>query len=103
MRILNFLADGQQLIKNGDFSGIVRGSKHYLKCQFNFKGNDWLHNRIAAVFYKGKAEYVVPLPKDGSCYIPDEVTDIKCFKVKLIGIKNDTRINTNIELIEQEG
>lgn len=103
MRTLNFLVEGQRLIKNGDFSGIVRGSQHYLKCQFSFKGNDWRYNRIAAVFYKGNDEYAIPLSVDGTCFIPNEVTTAKCFKVRLIGVKNDTRINTNIELIEQEG
>ena len=33
MRILNFKINGQKLEKTGDFSGIIRGSRKYLKCR----------------------------------------------------------------------
>ena len=34
MRTLLFEVNGQSLSKVGDFSGIIRGSKQYLKCEF---------------------------------------------------------------------
>ena len=40
MRELDFLVEGQRLTKNGDFSGIVKGSQQYLKCKFEFKGDE---------------------------------------------------------------
>lgn len=103
MRELDFLVEGQRLTKNGDFSGIVKGSQQYLKCKFEFKGDEWRRYRIAAVFYKGKEDYAVPLELDGTCFVPDELSDVKCIKVKLIGVRKLGRIITNIELIEQEG
>lgn len=42
MRILNFKINGQKLEKTGDFSGIIRGSRKYLKCRFDFISREWL-------------------------------------------------------------
>ena len=36
MRVLNFKVSGQSLSKNGDFSGIVAGTKGYLRLSFDF-------------------------------------------------------------------
>lgn len=102
MRILPFIVSGQKLSKNGDFSNIIRGSKGYLKCKFDFEGDDWDGYNIIAIFKTKDKEYGELLNADKTCMIPDEVTDFPSFKLSLIGISGDKRIITNKELIEQK-
>lgn len=104
MRTLQFSVSGQTLTKNGDFSKIVRGSKSYLKCYFVFEGDDWKNHKVAAVFENSNGdEYPVAVNYDGTCEVPNEITDSKYFKLKLVGSKNEIRITTNKILISQEG
>lgn len=102
MRILTFDITGQNLVKTGDFSNIIRGTKGYLKCRFNFTGNDWNRCKAVAVFSRLKDEYPVPIGPDRTCIVPDELTDYPIFKLKVVGAKKDYRIATNTVLIEQE-
>ena len=103
MRILPFILNGQKLSKNGDFSHIIRGTKGYLKCEFDFKGIDWIgYNRICVFNFKNK-EYAKKISSNNMCMIPDEITDEKYFKIKVVGIKGDDVIYSTTELIEQEG
>lgn len=103
MRTLQFSVDKQRLTKNGDFSKIVRGSKGYLKCYFIFEDDDWKNHKVAAIFENSNDEYPVAVKHDGTCEVPNEVTDSKYFKIRLVGLKNETRIITNKILVSQEG
>lgn len=104
MRILNFKINGQKLEKTGDFSGIIRGSRKYLKCRFDFIDREWLTMTRIAVFEWGNVEYAVLLKPDDTCFVPDEVADHSCFKVKVVGILGDSKKNiTNREVVLQEG
>lgn len=47
MRILQFKVAGQNLSKDGDFSGIVAGTKGYLYTEYNFD-SEWDGCRKAA-------------------------------------------------------
>lgn len=38
MRILQFRINGQKLSKDGDFSGLIAGTKGYLHTEYNFDG-----------------------------------------------------------------
>lgn len=98
MRVLKFEVNGQTLKKNGDFSGIMAGSKGYLKCGLQLSDNDWRHARKVMVF---NGEYAVAVNADYECRVPDEVTDAKSFKVQLVGQTGQTRMMTNPVLIEQ--
>ena len=42
MRRLIFAVTGQQLTKHGDFTGIMAGSKGYLRCRFELSDPEWL-------------------------------------------------------------
>lgn len=102
MRELNFNVKNQKLTKTGDFSGIVKGSKRYLKCKFITEGIDWNGSKMVAVFWNTKnAEHAVQVIA-GECLVPDEVTDNTNFKMKLIGVNGERRIATNSILISQE-
>lgn len=103
MRILEFSVDKQKLVKSGDFSGIVSGSKGYLKCKFNFISEDWTACKVVAVFKHNNEEYAVAVNNDRTCMVPNEVTDGRCFKIKMVGVKGkDYSITTNKVLISQE-
>lgn len=102
MRILEFAVDGQKLSKKGDFSSIVRGTKGYLKCDFDLSAIDWSGYKVVAVFERRNKEFCVPVI-NGSCNVPDEVTDGSYFKIRIVGAKDTIRITTNKVLVSQEG
>lgn len=103
MRTLQFNIEGQKLMKEGDFSNIVRGSKGLLQCRFNFIGRDVLDSKIIAVFERDKKEYAIPVDIDGTCMVPDEITDSPCFKLKLISVRDKCKMSTDSIIIRQEG
>lgn len=98
MRKLNFTVSGQKLAKQGDFSGITAGSKGYLICKVKTTDPDWMRAKKVMLFDE---EYAVAVEADGECVVPDEVTDGKSFKLRLIGQRGRTRMMTNPILIEQ--
>lgn len=49
MRTLQFKVSGQSLSKDGDFSGLIAGTKGYLYTAYNFDG-EWDGCKKAAVF-----------------------------------------------------
>lgn len=104
MRDLNFEVNGQALRKVGDFSGIVRGTKGYLRCRFEFKDSDWNNLTCLAVFESTGKESAVLIQKDRTCQVPDEITDDAYFKIRVVGAHGKTKqIITNKELITQGG
>lgn len=97
MRVLNFEVESQTLKKSGDFSNIVAGTKNYLVCGFSFNDTDWNQALKVAVFNEDTA---VPI-LNGSCKVPDNVTDRKSFKFYVVGRIGTVTIKTNQILIEQ--
>lgn len=93
MRTLQFKVAGQNLSKDGDFSGLIAGTKGYLYAAYNFDG-EWDGCKKAAVFLRYDKEYPVPIV-NGKCAVPDEITEYKCWKVYLVGVKDGYRITTN--------
>lgn len=102
MRQLFFEVDGQTLRKNGDFSNIIKGTKNFLECVFDFKGDDWIGRKVIAVFEKKSKEFAVHISLDGTCSIPDDITQEKNFTVKVVGVKGESTTITNRVLIVQE-
>lgn len=98
MRKLMFAVEGQKLSTQGDFSGIMAGSKGYLCWHVQLRDNDWLYAKKVMVF---NDEYAVALNADFECTVPDDVTDGRSFKVQLIGQTGKTRMKTNPVLVEQ--
>lgn len=103
MRILQFKAKGQMLKKFGEFSNIIRGSKKYLKCEFDFDDEWNVYFIKIAVFEISDNEYAVPIDRTNTCFVPDQVTDYACFKLHVVGVTRDktAKIVTNKELITQ--
>lgn len=101
MRTLDFLVDGQTLIRQGDFSKIIKGSKGYLQCKFDFS-NDWSTYQVAAIFEFKDITKMVQV-EDSTCNVPDEVTDGGYFTIRLLGVKtSDQYFYTEKLLIDQE-
>lgn len=104
MRVLKFIAKGQELIKDPScyFSGIVRGSKNYLMAHFQLS-TEWAGRVIAASFWKLGKEYPVLL-NDNTCMIPDDTLTWEYFEVSLTGIgKDKSMITTTKVTVRQEG
>ena len=103
MRVLNFDVIEQKLQKNpkSDFSGIIRGSRGYLQCSFNLS-KEWSGCKIAASFWHYDKEIDAAPVINGTCMIPDSVTDYREFEVSLVGIRDSYRITTNRVKVEQE-
>lgn len=102
MRSLMFKVNGQKIEKdpNCDFSGIVAGTKGYLKAKFTFT-EEWNDCILVARFWKGSEEHAARIVKD-ECDIPPEALTGKAFKVSVIGKRGGYLIKTNRILIEQE-
>lgn len=97
MRNLNFEIEGQKLKKNGDFSGIIAGTKNYLRCIFSFVDPDWDNMGKVAVFNDSE---IVPI-RSNMCLVPNSVSDSRNFKFYVVGKNGNTIVNTNKILIEQ--
>lgn len=103
MRILRFCVDGQKLQRDSesDFTGIIRGSKGFLKCGFSLS-KEWKGCKVAASFWHYDKEIDAAPVISGTCMIPDSVTDYREFEVSLVGIRDSYRITTNRVKVEQE-
>ena len=93
MRTLQCKVIGQNLNKDGDFSGIVAGTKGYLRMTFSFD-SEWDGCKKAAVFSRRGKEQAFPVANNG-CNVPDEMTQYNRWYVRLIGEKEGYRITTN--------
>lgn len=100
MRTLQFKVTGQNLSKSGDFSGIVAGTKGYLRLYFDFDP-EWAGCKKAVIFSRYDREQALPVI-NGGCPVPDEITEHKRWKVYLVGVKDGYRIITNEVEVRQE-
>lgn len=105
MLVLNYIVDGQKLKAVNADNSIVRGTKGFLKCSFDFQDREWNNCKVAAVFeVPGGEQYPVAVSRDRTCPVPDEVTDGKSIKLHLIGVNRiGYKITTNKILITQGG
>lgn len=102
MRYLRFIINGQQIQMDPacDFTGIVAGSRGYLKAHFTFT-QEWDGCILVASFMRGGSECAVQII-NGECDIPSEVLTGATFKVSVMGQRNNYRILTNTVTIRQE-
>ena len=103
MRTLKFIVEGQSIKQDPscDFTGIVPGTKGYLKAEFSFS-NEWKGCKKAAVFELLRNEYPAPLIGN-SCEIPAEALTWKTFSVRVVGDMDGYRITTNRLEVKQNG
>ena len=102
MRVLTYKVKGQQLIATGKHSGLIAGTKGYLKAQFEFD-DDWKDCVKVASFINGN-EHAVKLDENNTCLIPNEALTGSTFKVKVEGRRSDSyRIMTGSITERQKG
>lgn len=106
MRTLKFIIDGQ-LIKpdpNCDFSGLIPGTEGYLQAEFSFSP-EWANCVKVASFYSVLGDEFPPqVLTDGTrCMIPSEALKNRIFKIKVLGKRNNYKIQTNKIEVEQKG
>lgn len=103
MRQLKFIVNGQKIEKvpSCDFSGLVAGTKGYLRAVFSFS-SEWRGCYIAGVFRCMSKEYASPVIGN-MCEIPAEALIHNNFYVRVVGQKDDFRITTNEIRVMQEG
>ena len=101
MRTLKFIVTGQHIEKDPicDFSGLVPGTKGYLRAAFSFS-KEWNGCGKIAEFRRFSTSEPVPVKIVGdACIIPAEVTAKRSFKVTVIGVKKEFKIITdNVEV-----
>lgn len=106
MRTLKFIVDRQIVKKDPtcDFSGLIKGTKGYLKAQFTFS-REW--DRCAKVVgfssnmgveYKPQA-----LDENGCCFIPEDALKRQSFNIQVFGKRDGYFILTNKMTIFQDG
>jgi hypothetical protein len=102
MRVLEFIVEGQKLIKNPscDFENLVPGTEGYLRAHFSFSP-DWNDCVLIARFFRGKDEYARQIVNN-TCDIPPEVLKGRVFSISVLGQRAQYRITTNRILIVQE-
>ena len=89
---------------NCDFSGLVPGSKGYLRAEFNFS-SEWDGCAKVAAFYTrfGKELSHAVLEDGKSCIVPEEALKRKIFKVRVFGTNGDIVLPTNEVEVNQNG
>lgn len=102
MRLLMFNVDSQHITRDPecDFTGLVAGTRNYLKACFSFS-QEWDGCVLVASFWRGGREHAVRII-DGACEIPPEVLSGMTFSVSVTGQKGDYRITTNRVTVRQE-
>ena len=92
--MVTFSVTGQTLVRTGEFNRVMRDSRGYIYCMFEFS-DDWEGTVRHAIFSGGEHSYTVIL-EDDQCLAPWEVTDLPNFTVSVVGYKGeDVRITTN--------
>lgn len=102
MRLLMFNVDSQHISRDPtcDFSGLVAGTRNYLRASFSFS-EEWDNCKLVASFWRGDKEYAAHIV-DGVCDIPDEVLVGMTFHVSVTGQRGGYRITTNRVSVRQE-
>lgn len=106
VRTLKFIVDQQTLKKDPscDFSGLIKGTKGYLKAQIVFS-KDW-DGCVKVVGFSNDSGTEYPpqkLDNNNSCYISEEALKKQSFNIQVFGKKEGFFILTNKVKIIQDG
>lgn len=88
MRVLTYKVKGQRLSATGNHSGLIAGTKGYLKAQFEFD-DEWNGCEKVAQFFKEDDEHATRLDTNDSCEIPPEVLTDQSFEIAVEGRRKD--------------
>jgi hypothetical protein len=106
VRTLKFIVDQQALKKDPscDFSGLIKGTKGYLKAHFVFS-SDWDGCAKVIGFSSNTGVEYKPqvLDETNSCVIPEEALKRQTFNIQAFGKRDGYFILTNKISIVQDG
>ena len=106
LRTLRFKVDDLLITKdpNCDFSGLVPGSKGYLRAEFDFSSEWDGCAKVAAFYTRFDKEICHAVLEDGkSCIIPEEALKRTIFQVSVFGTNGDIVLPTNKVEVNQNG
>lgn len=106
MRILKFVVDGQNIIKDPscDFDNLVPGTKGYLQAEFSFS-SEW-NGCVKFVEFMGanSKDVHAVLLVNGKANIPDHIAERSVFGLRVVGEnKAGFRLTTDKIIIRQKG
>ena len=101
-RVLSFVVEGQTIKKDEqcDFTGLVSGTKGFYEAKFSFDRSWKVYQKIAVFRTIATKKYV--LINDGSCMIPDEITDGLTYYVSVVGVMGDVSLPTTETFVRQK-
>lgn len=100
-RVLSFIIEGQSIKKdpNCDFTGLVSGTKGFYQAKFTFD-KEWKEYKRIAIFKARNITKFIPII-DGTCPIPDEVTEHLNYRISVLGQNGSQSIPTTEVSIRQ--
>ena len=99
MKDIQLDVNGQQLTKHTN-EYLQLGSTKYVRFRILSIDPDWLLQRTIAVFTYKDLEVACPIVNN-TVILPDEFSECRIFKMFIIMINGDTKIQTNKILFEQ--
>ena len=104
MRTLEFRVCGQEIAQaqGCDFSGLIKGTKGYLRARFYFD-EEWDGCLVAASFFDASGNEHAAQVVDRMCMIPGEALTGGSFAVRLTGVRRGYRITTGKLTVRQGG
>ena len=106
MRTLKFIVNKQIITRDPscDFSGLVPGTKGYLRAEFTFS-SEWNGCAKVVSFLSAVGEEYKPqVLEDGkSCDIPSEALTKRAFKIQVLGKGENLVLTTNKVVVMQNG
>jgi hypothetical protein len=95
VKVLDFIVVKQTMQRDPacDFSGLVAGSRGYLRARFRFS-SDWAGCRKVVIFSAKGKDYPVPLINN-TCEIPAEALACTLVQVRAVGRRDGYEINTD--------
>lgn len=105
MRVLKFIVDKQIILPDPDcdFTGLVPGSKGYLRAEFRFS-SDWANTVRVAQFTNNTGECTPKKLEDGRwCMVPDDAAEFRSFSISILGKSQNLYLTTNSTTVVQNG
>lgn len=99
MKDVNLNVDGQRLTKYTN-EYLQLGSTKYVRFRISSIDPDWCLQRIIAVFTYKDLEVACPIVNN-TVLLPDEFSECRIFKMHIVMVNGDTKIQTNKILFEQ--
>ena len=100
MKDIQLDVNGQQLTKHDVNNPLQIGSTKYIRFRISSIDPDWCLQRIIAVFTYKDLEVACPIVNN-TVLLPDEFSECRIFKMHIVMINGDTKIQTNKILFEQ--